>query len=61
MMEKHFNKELVINKVDDENFESTAKCWIRDNIFVEGDVKVRGHCHITGKYRGAETVTLMSV
>ena len=45
MMEKHFNKELVINKVDDENFESTAKCY----------------CHITGKYRGAETVTLMSV
>ena len=24
-----------------------------DNTFVEGDVKVRDHCHVTGKYRGA--------
>ena len=35
------------------NFESTTKCWICDNTFVEGDVKVRGHCQTTEKYKGA--------
>ena len=50
---KHFNKELVMTKKDEENFESSLKCWICDNTFVEGDVKVRDHCHVTGKYRGA--------
>ena len=27
------------------------KYWIFDNVCVEGDVKVRDHCHMTGKYR----------
>ena len=38
-MKKHFNKELAMTKEDDENFESSTKCWICDNIFVEDDVK----------------------
>ena len=28
-------------------------CWICNKLFDVGDEKVRGHCHITGKYRGA--------
>ena len=32
-----------------EDFESSTKCWIYDN--VDGDVKTRDHCQITGKYR----------
>ena len=39
VMKKHFNKELAMTKEDDENFESSTKFWICDNIFVEGDVK----------------------
>ena len=39
VMKKHFNKELAMTKEDDENFESSTKCWICDNIFVEDDVK----------------------
>ena len=35
------------------NFENCTKCWVCDNGFLEGDVKVRDHCHITGKYRGS--------
>ena len=31
----------------------TTKCWICDNDYVDNDVKVRDHCHITGKYRGS--------
>ena len=32
-MKKHFNKELVMTKEDDENFESFEKCWICENTF----------------------------
>ena len=42
-MKKHFNKELVMTKEDNENFESSTKCWICVNNFVKGDVKVRDH------------------
>ena len=30
---------------------NSTKCQICDNACVDGDVKVRDHCHITGKYR----------
>ena len=52
-MKKYFNKELVMTKEDNEDFENFTKCWICDNDYVDGDVKVRDHCHITGKYRGS--------
>ena len=38
-------------KKDEEDFESHIKCWIRDNDYVDGDAKVRAHCHITQKYK----------
>ena len=38
---------------DNESFESTTKCRIFDNNFVENCVKVRYSCHVTGKCRGA--------
>ena len=28
-------------------------CWISDKLFDVGNYKLRDHCHITGKYRGA--------
>ena len=49
VMKKHFSKNLVMIKEDDEDFEDSAKCWICDNVY--GDVKVRYHCLIIGKYR----------
>ena len=52
-MKKHFNKELVMTKEDYEDFKNSATCWICDNDYVDNDVKVRDHCHITGKYRGS--------
>ena len=30
-----------------------TKCWICNHAYVDGDVKVRDHCHITGKYKGS--------
>ena len=38
-------------KKDIENFQDSTKCWICDNGHIDGNVKVRHHCHITGKYR----------
>ena len=35
-----------MNKDDNENIEVPSKCWICDNSFAEGDVKVRDHCHV---------------
>ena len=51
-MRRHFNKELVTTKEGDEDFENSTKYWIYNNTCVDGDVKVRDHCHITSKYRG---------
>ena len=50
---KHFNKELVITKKDNEDFENSTKCWICNNDCIDNNVKVRDQCHITGKYRGS--------
>ena len=53
VMKKHFNKKHVMTKEDDKDFENSAKCWICDNAYVDGDVKVRDHCHVARKYRGS--------
>ena len=44
---------LVMTKKDSEDFKNSNKFWICDNRYVDGDVKVRHHCHITRKYRGS--------
>ena len=52
-MKKHFNKELVMTKESNEDFKNSTKCWICENDYIDTDVKVRDHCHITGKYGGS--------
>ena len=52
-MKKHFDKELVMSKEDNEHFKNSTKCWSCDNDYVDNDTKIRDHCHITGKYRGS--------
>ena len=52
VMKIHFNKELVITG-EDNDFKNSDKCWVCDNDYVDNDVKVRDHCHITGKYKGS--------
>ena len=51
VMKKHFNKELVMTKEDNEDFKNSTKCWICDNDYIDNDVKVRNHCDIIGKFR----------
>ena len=53
VMTKHFNKELVMTKKDNEDLMNFTKSWICYNTNVDDDVKVRDHCHINEKYRGS--------
>ena len=43
----------MITKESNEDFKNSTECWICDNDYIYKDVKVRDHCHITGKYRGS--------
>ena len=52
-MKKHFNKPLKITKENETDFQKAAKCHICDIKYTDKDVRVRDHCHITGKYRGS--------
>ena len=40
-------------KDNSEDFKKSTKCCICQNDCVYNNVKVRGHCHIIGKYRGS--------
>ena len=51
-MKNHFNKNLNISENDEQIFHLSNKYWICNKLFDLGDIKVRDHCHITGKYRG---------
>ena len=52
-MKKLFNKELVLTREDNEDFENSVKCSICDSDYVDDEVKVRDHCHITEKCRSS--------
>ena len=50
---QYINKNHIISAEQEEKFQLSNSCWICDKLFDVGDDKVRDHCHITGKYRGA--------
>ena len=50
---KHLNKPLKMTKENETYFQQPTKCHICDNQYTDKDVRVRDHCHITGKYRGS--------
>ena len=50
---KHFNKPLRMTKENEHEFEKAKECHICDKKYTEKDIRVRDHCHITGKYRGS--------
>ena len=52
-MKKHFNKNLIITEQEEEQYQSSNTCWICVQLIDRDDEKVRDHCHVTGKFRGA--------
>ena len=53
VMKKHFNKNLIMSEEEEEEFQSSNTCWICEKLIDNDDEKVRDHCHLTGKFRGA--------
>ena len=53
VMKKHFNKNLIMSEKEEERFQLSNTCWICGKLFDDGDEKVRDHCRVTGKFRGA--------
>ena len=53
VMEKYLDKELVMTKKDNEDFENSTKYWICDNDYIDNYVKVRDYSYITGEFRGS--------
>ena len=52
IIKKEFNKPLKMTKDDEVKFQKANECYIYNNKYTDKDIKVRDHCHITGKYRG---------
>ena len=53
VMKKEFNKPLKMTKKDEDKFKKAEECYICDKKYTNKDIRVRDHCHITGKYRGS--------
>ena len=50
---KHFNKNLIMSEKEKHLFQQSSSCWICKKLIDNDEEKVRDHCHITGKFRGA--------
>ena len=53
VIKKHFNKPLVMTEDDEQRFRTMDGCYICGIKYTDKDVRVRDHCHITGKFRGS--------
>ena len=53
VIEKRFNKPLKMTKNYELCFKLMDKCYICGNKYTDKDVRVRDHCHITGKFKGS--------
>ena len=51
VLNKHFNKNLIMIEEEEGQFQSSNTCWICEKLIVGDDEKVRDHFHITGKCR----------
>ena len=53
IVKQQFNKPLKMTKEDEDKFKIADECHICNNKYTDEDIRVRDHCHITGKYRGS--------
>ena len=53
IIKKEFNKPLNMTKENEEEFQKADECHICNKKYTNQDIRVRDHCHITGKYRGS--------
>ena len=53
MVKKPFNENLIMTEEEKHLFQECNYCWICKKLIDNDDEKVRDHCHVTGKFRGA--------
>ena len=53
IVKREFNKPLKMTDDDEHSFSNEDKCHICGNKYTDKDIRVRDHCHITGKYTGS--------
>ena len=51
--QKNFNKDVLMTEENEAQFQKADECHICNKKYKENDIRVRDHCHITGKYRGS--------
>ena len=51
VMNKHFNKNLIMSEEEEHLFQQSNSCWTCENLIDNNEEKVRDHCHVTGKFR----------
>ena len=44
---------MIISEEEEHLFQQSNSCWIYEKLIDNDDKKVRYHCHVTGKFRGA--------
>ena len=52
IMKEYFNKNLIVTEEED-LFQKSNNCWICKKFINNPEDKVRNHCHVTGKFKGA--------
>ena len=51
MTKQYFKKRLIMTNKDEEIYNNSQICWIcKEELNTD---KLRDHCHVTGKFRGA--------
>ena len=50
---ENFNKDMIMTSAEKASFKTDEKCHICGSKYHEGEVRVRDHCHVTGRYRGS--------
>ena len=53
VMNKHFNKNLIMSEKEENLFQQSNTCWICKKLIDNDKEKVGDHCHVTGKFRDA--------
>ena len=52
-MKKYFNKNFIMTEEEENLFQNCNSSWICKKPIDNDKEKVRDHCHVTGKFRGA--------
>ena len=52
-MNKQFNKNLIMSEKEEHLLQQSNSCWIYNKLIDNDEEKVRDHCLVIGKFRGA--------